>query len=164
LVAANGVYAGPFSSIGKLGDLLMVIPPAYAWGMTVAEADWDGSIRLAKTMISTQLAVEGIKMLEIERRPDGGDWKSFPSGHSAGAFTGAMFVHKRYGWKPAIVPYIISGVVGWSRVKVKAHYWHDVLAGAAISALFVWVFADKYEGFRVSVGPGEAKIGFSASF
>ena len=97
LTLSNNALAGPFTDINKLGDLMMAMAPAYALGMTVMEKDWWGTLQLAESVIAAQVATEGIKMLEIEQRPNGSDWKSFPSGHSAGAFSAAMFVHKRYG-------------------------------------------------------------------
>ena len=145
---------------------MMVMSPAYALGMAVMADDWDGSTQLAKSILGAQVASEGIKSLGLERRPSGKDKKSLPSGHAAGAFSGAMYVHKRYGWKPALVPYAMSLVTGWSRVEARAHYWHDVLAGAAISALFTWCFVDKYmpDGLDISADTENVHIGFKTTF
>ena len=164
LIIPNKAISGPFSNVNRLGDLLMVMAPAYALGMTVMEKDWDGTIQLAESIVAAQLLTEGIKMLEIEQRPNGSDWKSLPSGHSAGVFSGAMFVHKRYGWKPALIPYAMALVTGWSRVHARAHYWHDVLAGAAVSALFTWLLVDKYQGLEVSADPENFRLGFRIKF
>ena len=164
LTLSNSAFAGPFTDPNKLGDLMMVMAPAYALGMTVMEKDWDGTIQLAESIVAAQLLTEGIKMLEIEQRPNGSDWKSLPSGHSAGVFSGAMFVHKRYGWKPALIPYAMALVTGWSRVHARAHYWHDVLAGAAVSALFTWLLVDKYQGLEVSADPENFRLGFRIKF
>lgn len=164
LIIPNKAISGPFSNVNRLGDLLMVMAPAYALGMTVMEKDWDGTIQLAESIVAAQLLTEGIKMLEIEQRPNGSDWKSLPSGHSAGVFSGAMFVHKRYGWKPALIPYAMALTTGWARVHVRAHYWHDVLAGAAVSALFTWLLVDKYQGLEVSADPENFRLGFRIKF
>ena len=130
------------------------------------EKDWDGTIQWGEVMLGTQLMVEGIKALKIEERPNHSDKKSFPSGHAAGVFSGAMFVHKRYGWKPALVPYGMSLIVGWSRTEVKAHYWHDVLGGAIISALFNWVLVDKYvpECVSVNIDAESTSLNFKTQF
>ena len=164
LTLSNSAFAGPFTDPNKLGDLMMAMAPAYALGMTVTEKDWVGTLQLAESIVAAQLLTEGIKMLEIEQRPNGSDWKSFPSGHSAGAFSAAMFVHKRYGWKPALIPYAMALVTGWSRVHVRAHYWHDVLAGAAVSALFTWLLVDKYQGLEVSADTENFRLGFRIKF
>ena len=128
----------------RFGDLMMVMSPAYAWGMTVMEEDYNGMLQFGELMLGTQLVVEGIKAFNLEERPNHNDKRSFPSGHAAAAFSGAMFVHKRYGWKAALAPYGMSLMTSWSRVETKAHYLHDVVAGAVVSALFTWILVDKY--------------------
>jgi len=157
---------GPFTNKSRIGDVMMVMAPTYAFGMTVMAEDYEGMLELGGSVLAAQLTSETIKMLEIERRPNGKDWKSLPSGHAAGAFSGAMFVHKRYGWKPALVPYAMSLVAGWSRVAARHHYWHDVAAGAAVSALFTWILVDKYmpDGVTVSADTGSVQVGFSTKF
>lgn len=159
-------HAGPFTSKNKLGDVMMAMAPAYALGMTIMARDWAGTLQLGESILAAQLATEAVKSLEWERRPNGDDKKSFPSGHAAGVFSGAMFVHKRYGWKPALIPYAMGLVTGWSRTAVRAHYWHDIAAGAAISALFTWILVDKYlpQGVDVSADTGSVHVGFSTVF
>ena len=167
LIVSSKVNAGgPFTNKNTLGDIMMVMSPAYALGMTVMAKDWEGTLQLGEVILAAQLASEGIKALELEERPNGSDRKSLPSGHAAGAFSGAMFVHKRYGWKPALIPYGMSLITGWSRVEAGAHYWHDVLAGAAVSALFTWILVDKYIPEEVSVGVDTdgVRIGFKTDF
>lgn len=167
LVVPGKAHAGgPFTNKNKLGDVMMVMSPAYTFGMTVMAKDWNGSLQLGESVLAAQLASEGIKSLELERRPNGNDRKSLPSGHAAGAFSGAMFVHKRYGWKPALIPYGMSLIASWSRVEVRAHYWHDVLAGAAVSGLFTWILVDKYlpDGVNIGVEPDGVRVGFQTDF
>lgn len=166
-LAINSANAGPFSSPNKFSDLFMVMSAAYALGISSTEDNFDGTIELLTSILGAQLATEGIKSLELERRPNGSDWKSFPSGHATAAFSSAMFVHKRYGWKTAIVPYAMAAVTGWGRVHADAHYWHDVLAGAAVSALFTWIVVDKYDvgnNITASVSPDNVHLGFRTVF
>ncbi len=94
-----------------------------------------------------QLTVETLKKLTEEKRPDyeEGDKKdSFPSGHTASAFLGASFIHKRYGIKSAIVPYTLASLVGYTRIQADKHHVNDVLAGALLSSLYGFAFTDKY--------------------
>ena len=163
---SNANAGGPFTSPNKLGDVMMVMSPAYALGMTFMAQDYKGMLQLGESILAAQLASEGIKALEIERRPNGKDYKSFPSGHAVGAFSGAMFVHKRYGWKPALLPYAMGVVTGWARVRAKHHYWHDVAAGAAVSGLFTWLLVDKYvpKGVDVSADSESVRVGFNTTF
>lgn len=169
LIANSAMAGGPFSlsNPNKLSDLFMVMTATYALGISSTEDNFDGAIQLVTSVLGAQLATEGIKALELERRPNGSDYKSFPSGHSAAAFSSAMFVHKRYGWKRAIIPYALAAATGWGRVAADAHYWHDVLGGAAVSALFTWLLVDKYEPaqkFTVSATPDEVHVGFKTTF
>ena len=159
-------WGGPFSTWGKVGDMALVMAPAYALGLTIAAHDYKGTLQLGESVLAAQVVSEGIKSLKLEERPNHEDKKSFPSGHAAGAFSSAMFVHKRYGFKYAIAPYALSLLTGYSRVRSEAHYWHDVAAGAAISALFTWVLVDKYmpEGVSVSADADSLHIGFSTNF
>jgi len=165
-LVGHSANAGPFTHKNSLGDVMMVMAPAYALGMAFMSHDYEGMLQLGSSVLAAQIAVESLKLLELETRPNGTDRKSFPSGHAAGAFSGAMFVHKRYGWKPALVPYGMSLVASWARVSSGAHYVHDVLAGAAISAFFTWILVGKYmpDGVSVSADPESVKLGFNIKF
>ena len=164
----NSAYAvgGPFSSWTKAGDMLLVMSPAYALGLSIAAEDYRGALQLGESIIAAQIASEGIKALELEQRPNKKDKKSFPSGHATGAFSGAMYVHKRYGLRYAITPYVMSILAGYSRVKTRAHYWHDVIGGAAISALFTWILVDKYvpKNIDVAADTNSIHVGFNTQF
>lgn len=160
LVPITG-YCGPFSDPNKLGDLMMAMGAGYALGMTAQAKDFIGTIQFAESVLVAQGITEILKRTVREERPNGSDDLSFPSGHAAGAFSSAMFVHKRYGWKPAIVPYAMAVVTGWSRVHAKAHYWHDVLAGAAVSAITTWCVVSTYDS---QVNVSADTNGFNISF
>lgn len=67
---------------------------------------------------------------------------SFPSGHTSYAFslaTSATLATKK--WYVAVPCYVYAGTVGYSRMRLGAHYPSDVLAGALIgigSSWLVW--------------------------
>lgn len=71
-------------------------------------------------------------------RPDGTDDKSFPSGHTAQAFLGAVMLQREYGsrsiWYP-VAGYTIAASVGALRIANNRHYTSDVLVGAGIGML-----------------------------
>lgn len=77
----------------------------------------------------------------VIRRTSTGPY-SFPSGHTSYAFslaTSATLATKR--WYVAVPCYVYAGTVGYSRVRLGAHYPSDVLAGALIgigSSWLVW--------------------------
>ena len=121
--------------------------------MAVSEHDYDGVRQFAYSFVGMQMTIWGLKGLVDETRPDGSDRDSFPSGHTASAVSGAAFIHRRYGIKRAIIPYVMAGITGYSRIAADKHYFHDVVAGAAISGIFTWLLVDRYDGVRISVGP-----------
>ncbi|MCR5506533.1 MAG: phosphatase PAP2 family protein [bacterium] len=130
------------SDIGRWGV------PLYALGMSVAEPTSEGVNQLFISAIGAQIASEFLKKVTQEKRPDytpGKRKESFPSGHAVGAFSGAMFIHKRYGLEYAVVPYMIATYTGYQRVDAKRHHVHDVVAGAGLAALFTWAFVSKYD-------------------
>ena len=96
----------------------------------------DGSPRhdLALAFGRSILATETLKFAVNEKRPNGGD-HSFPSGHTSFAFTGAEFIRKNCAWWWGVPAYGIASYVGYSRVRSREHYTHDVLAGALIGIL-----------------------------
>lgn len=71
-------------------------------------------------------------------RPDGSDNHSFPSGHTAQAFLGAVMIQREYGhksiWYP-VAAYTVATSVGVLRVLKNEHYTSDVLVGAGIGML-----------------------------
>lgn len=104
----------------------------------------------------------GLKHAIHERRPDGTDDMSFPSGHTMIAFAGAVMLQKEYGklspWIP-VAGYAVATLTAVDRVRRNRHHWGDVAAGAAIGFLGTeagyWL-SDKITGehSRYQVGVG----------
>ena len=86
-----------------------------------------------------------------KKRPSGGD-RAFPSGHTAAAFCGAAFIHKRYGTELGIPSYILAGFVGWSRVDANKHDWMDVGFGALLGAASGYFNAKKIKLNTMELG------------
>lgn len=144
ILGASSVYANDFT-IQNIGTALQVIVPAYAAGMAMQEEGWQGVLEFSGSFAGTMATVEILKETTHETRPNGADDKSFPSGHAAAAFSGATFIHARYGWKRALVPYAAATFVAYSRVQSGWHYTHDVVASAIIAAAWSFLITTKYK-------------------
>lgn len=101
-----------------------------SWGrMLVSDAF---SAAIMATVVNT------IKYTAHVQRPDGSNYKSFPSGHTATAFMTAMMMHKEYGDRSpwySISAFTVAAVTGVSRQLNNRHWISDVLAGAGIGIL-----------------------------
>ncbi len=117
---------GDASSIGR--DALV----AAALGFPAVQGDWKGDLEAGGSMIAAFGVTEGLKAAFPERRPDGSDDKSFPSGHASISFAAAATLQNRYGWKVGLPAQLVAAFVGVGRVEARKHHWYDVAAGAAI--------------------------------
>ena len=123
-----------------LDNTLQYVPMAAAVGLDFCGVEARHPLReriaLTATAYGALTAVAGgLKLTVHERRPDGSDDRSFPSGHAARAFAGAELVRSEYGWGWGAAAYAVATGVGVLRVTGDHHYTHDVVAGAAIGVL-----------------------------
>lgn len=107
----------------------------------------DKAIIFATSSIIMGLTVETLKISTHQLRPDGSDFLSFPSGHTATAFMGAEMLYQEY--KDVSIWYGISGYIiatgtGAFRVYNDRHWLTDIAAGAGIGILSTkaayWLF------------------------
>ncbi|MBP3767978.1 MAG: phosphatase PAP2 family protein [Prevotella sp.] len=123
-----------------LDDVLAHVPMATVVAMKLggveSRHDWT---QLAVTagasyLLSAGVAL-GLKRGINEWRPDHSDQRSFPSGHTTMAFSGATVLHHEYGhlspWV-SVAGYGVATAVAVDRVARDRHHWYDVAAGAAI--------------------------------
>lgn len=129
--------------IAQVGDILQLVIPATAYGMTFGFDDQEGRASFYKSFFTTLGVTYGLKITVNKKRPNGGSW-SFPSRHTSAAFSGASFMQRRYGLKYGIPAYILASFVGWSRIESDHHYPEDVLAGAAIGIISTYYFTKPY--------------------
>lgn len=148
--------------------------PALAGLATLSGNDAQGTRQIVLSTGSTLAATELLKHTVHARRPDGSDNKSFPSGHTAVAFSAVGFMDRRYGeqwgqrygqWAvPAL--YGVAALTGVARVEANKHHWGDVLAGAAIGYGAARFWSEPVRGGQLSVVPAPRglAVGWAAAF
>lgn len=117
------------------------IPFIYLPELVGIKAKTDIKNRTAILLKAEVIMLTTVTLLKNEThviRPDGSNDKSFPSGHAAQAFLGAVFIQKEYGsksiWFP-IAGYTVAASVGVLRILNNRHYTSDVLVGSGIGML-----------------------------
>ncbi len=111
------IYGGRYLGFKPKNDLLH-----QTINMIMANAIMGGVVKIMKNQFK-------------EERPDKSDHFSFPSGHTATAFTNATLLF--YEYKDSNIWYASSGfafaaTTGFLRIANNKHYTSDVLAGAGI--------------------------------
>jgi membrane-associated phospholipid phosphatase len=89
---------------------------------------------LVRAQLLNGVVTRGLKLAVDRARPTGGA-HAFPSGHASAAFTSAAVLHGHFGWKTGVPAYAVAGLVGWSRVRDRAHWMSDVLFGATLGTI-----------------------------
>ena len=147
-------------SIETAGDILQLVLPATAGGLTLAYRDWTGTLQFGESAGLTLGTTYLLKYTTGERRPTGSGHDSFPSAHTSISFCAAEFMRKRYGLEYGIPAYAAAAFVGYSRVEAREHYPHDVVAGAAIGIVSSYIFTRPYKGWHVQLEGDSKYIGF----
>jgi len=98
----------------------------------------DRTVSLGGAFLITGLTVTALKNITHIERPDGSNFKSFPSGHTATAFMTAEYLRQEYKdvspWIP-VAGYAAAVATGYMRLYNNKHWASDVFAGAAIGVL-----------------------------
>jgi hypothetical protein len=97
------------------------------------------SMRTFDSVLTSTIITEVLKNVTHEKRPDGSNFKSFPSGHATAAFAVAT-MESEYHPKQSLFWYAGATTIAVSRVQLNKHHWHDVAAGAAVG-----YFTSKFE-------------------
>ncbi|MGZ3711041.1 MAG: phosphatase PAP2 family protein [Bdellovibrionota bacterium] len=132
---------GKFSTVAEYGGR-MYTNIIYTGGMFLASAlGSESSADKGKVMLEASVYSAAtstlLKITVREPRPnDGSDKKSFPSGHTAGAFAFASVVGAEDGWAWGIPAYTFAAVTAYSRMNDNKHRLHDVVAGATIGVSY----------------------------
>lgn len=146
-------YAESFNSDWRTyGDYAQVAIPATALFVAWMKDDTEGMWQLGKTVVYTQGITEITKSITNVTRPCGGA-RSFPSGHTAAAFSGAAFLDHRYGFKYGLPAYIAATGVAYSRVKANKHWKSDVIIGACLAYTVSYFVTSQYQDPNLIIAP-----------
>ncbi|MEO6580067.1 MAG: phosphatase PAP2 family protein [Sphingomicrobium sp.] len=140
---------------GKASDIVRDGLVAVSVGLPIAKNDWTGLGQDVGAMGAAGGITAVMKATIHERRPDGSDDHSFPSGHTSISFAAAGGIEQRYGWKVGVPAHLAAAFVGLARVEADKHYWHDVIVGAAIGEAAGLLLVDKRRhGGKPPIGAG----------
>ena len=140
--AMGGLAISPAAIAGTMGDkearfasgtgntLFLAIGTALPLMIDGKEGK-DHALRALDTLIVSNMLSEGLKTVSHVRRPDGSDYKSFPSGHATTAFAIAT-IESEFHPKQAPLWYLGAAVIAGSRVELNRHHPVDVIAGAIL--------------------------------
>ncbi|MBM7035602.1 phosphatase PAP2 family protein [Vibrio ulleungensis] len=148
------------------GDYLQILIPATGLLAAWLHEDPQGAKQLALSVGAAQVIVQGGKKIVGRVRPNGNGTSSFPSGHTAAAFSGAAFLQSRYGSAWGIPAYVAASYVGLSRMHGNRHHADDVLAAAGISFLVNQYIVSPFqpENVAFTAVPKEDGVSFGVSF
>jgi hypothetical protein len=159
------LWAGVFTVVGaatlayadvdtseRVGDITQFLTPVVGLAMTYPAKDREGRKQFWRAAVTTTVAVHGMKNTIDKARPNEGDKKSFPSGHTASSFFGAGFIHDRYGPRWGVPAYVLAAYTGVSRVNAQKHFMDDVISGMSIGLMSNWLWTSPISE-RVAINP-----------
>ncbi|MXR68718.1 phosphatase PAP2 family protein [Shewanella sp. JBTF-M18] len=160
------ILQGQSGTVSEVGDVVQIALPAAGLIGALWIGDTEGAWQVTKGVATTAAITHTLKFGYERLRPDGSEANSFPSGHTSAAFSGAAFIHHRYGNAYGIPAYAAAAFVGGSRIWANRHYMDDVLAGGSIAVMTSLYFTDPYAQTDLVIAPslGEDHIGLALSY
>ncbi len=145
------------NTLETAGDILQIAIPAYALFYSLTRHDKKGTKEFFLGYTGTMATTYALKTLVREKRPNSKSYNSFPSGHTASAFSGATYLYKRYHQTAfekiqGIVAFLAAELVGLSRVSTQHHYPHDVVFGAFLGISITYFFVHPSTNFLLESG------------
>lgn len=127
----------------SIDDFSQYAPVAAVYGLNLAGIEGknnlkDRTIILGTSYLIMATTVTSLKHLTKVERPDGSNFDSFPSGHTATAFVGAEFMWQEYKDKSVwygVSGYVVAAGTGAFRMYNNKHWLTDVAMGAGIGIL-----------------------------
>lgn len=136
----------------KLDNYTQYAPAALVYGLNAAGIKGKHNFRDRTIIYATSQLISAaitlpLKHLVKEQRPDGSNYLSFPSGHTAAAFSSAQFMFREYkdsNFWLSLSGYPIAVFTGAYRMLNDKHWAGDVVAGAGFGILSTelayWLF------------------------
>lgn len=125
--------SGLINLSAEVGQFLI---PISAGSYALYKGDYKEAALLAFCAAAQKGEVVFLKYLFPKRRPNDLDDKSFPSGHTAGAFLGVGLLASKYGnTSPTALALSGAVLVAYSRYLSKNHWPTDILGGASIGLI-----------------------------
>ncbi|HSZ71268.1 MAG TPA: phosphatase PAP2 family protein [Cytophagaceae bacterium] len=139
----QSVCPGFFTPIDDYIDqvpLVMAFVTGYVPGTKARHSNGRRLWMFVQAQVLTSVGVAALKYYSHELRPNGSDYLSFPSGHTAQAFMGAALFDLEYpgqmkGLKIGL--YSLAGLTGMLAMMNDRHWASDVLFGAGVGMLSV---------------------------
>lgn len=119
---------------------------------------------LIRAQLTSQVLVQGIKLMTRRERPDDSNNHSFPSGHTASAFATATVLERHFGWKAGLPAYGFATYVGLARLSANKHHMSDVLMGAAMGIASARAVTVGVRGAQFNVGVAPTQGGAAVTF
>jgi len=132
-------------NIETIGTGVAIALPLVAGGIAYFKKD---NVGIAQLLVESALTVGtayALKSFVREQRPNGSDYKSFPSETTALAASGSSFLWHRYGWEYGLPAFAMTEFVSYSRVQARQHHWYDTLASSGIAAGYAWAVGTPFK-------------------
>jgi len=154
-----GNTAGNVATIGAVtGTVLLVGHLSGSESLSLTGSE------LARSVLYSGCITLALKAATQRTRPNGEPY-SFPSGHSAAAFSVAPVLAARYGVLAAVPAYLLAGVTAFGRVEEREHFPSDVVFGAALGlASGVAVVRSDAASSSLSIIVRPGAVGLTARF
>ncbi|UYQ94071.1 phosphatase PAP2 family protein [Chitinophaga horti] len=137
------IYTEELPRRTKIDNVLQFTPAAGAFLLDVAGVKGKNNLRDRAMIFGMSMAIMNAtvfttKRLTQQHRPDGSNFSSFPSGHTANAFAGAELLRREFSEVSplyGIAGYAVAATTGYMRIRNNKHWFSDVVAGAGVGIL-----------------------------
>ena len=127
----------------KFDDYIQFVPYVAIYGLDLCGVKakhnfLDRTLVLGTSAIFATALTQGSKYLAKIERPDGSNFHSFPSGHTATAFLGAHILFREYKHKSVwigIAGYGVALTTASMRIINRKHWFSDVITGAGVGII-----------------------------